>query len=101
MLLTQKEFEPILSQRINEILKKEKIEAKAIGPFLPRHLEYFTKLSITNGKKIRGYLVYLGYNLIVLHETIPDWLIDLAAAIEIFHTAILIHDDIEDESPTR
>ena len=53
---------------------------------------------VTRGKRVRPALVLLAasfgsYNL--------DHLVPLAAAIELLHTATLIHDDLIDNSPTR
>lgn len=51
------------------------------------------------GKRIRGVLVKLGYEL-ANKKPNPD-ILKVAAAFEIFQTAILAHDDVIDESPLR
>ena len=51
------------------------------------------------GKMIRGGLVLLGFRL--LRTEIPDELFSLAAALEILHSSLLIHDDIMDRDETR
>lgn len=51
------------------------------------------------GKKIRGTLIYLWYELSGWWE--PADVDLLSSAIELFQTAILIHDDIIDQSPLR
>lgn len=51
------------------------------------------------GKRLRGVLVMLGYELTGRRYT-PE-ILRPAAAVEIFQTAILSHDDIIDLSPTR
>ena len=100
MLLTPQEFEPLVTKSIHSIISKEKERAKGEIEFLPEHLDYLGKLAVTNGKKIRAYLIYLGYHLYGTDEKLEDILM-LASAIEIFHTAILIHDDITDQSLLR
>lgn len=51
------------------------------------------------GKRLRGTLVKLGYE---MYSEAPNKdILDISAAYEIFQTAILAHDDIIDLSPTR
>ena len=65
---------------------------------LPLYLEAFRKLSC-GGKRIRAYLVRLGYELSAgssdLRILLP------ALSYEVFQTGVLIHDDIIDQSDTR
>jgi len=60
--------------------------------------KHFTK-SWFGGKMIRGTLVKLGFEFVSDKQSIAIW--KPAAAFEILHTALLIHDDIIDQSPTR
>ena len=53
----------------------------------------------SGGKRIRGTLVKLGYEMMEARET--EEILKLAVAVEIFQTAILCHDDIIDKSPLR
>ncbi len=55
--------------------------------------------SLFGGKMIRGTLVKLGYELVSKKET--KEILKPAAAFEIFHSALLIHDDVIDASPLR
>ncbi len=52
------------------------------------------------GKRIRPLLVLLSGKLFGL-QTPNQQIIDVAAGIELIHTATLLHDDIIDQSPTR
>ncbi|PJE67676.1 polyprenyl synthetase family protein [Candidatus Shapirobacteria bacterium CG10_big_fil_rev_8_21_14_0_10_40_9] len=54
---------------------------------------------VTGGKRIRGGLVRLGYE--CFKKASKEKILPISAAIEITHGAILIHDDIIDESPLR
>lgn len=85
-----------ISNRINDILDCE-IEKYSDNDFIRNSLEELKRLSI-GGKRVRGYLVKLGGILFGLDD---DSYIDIAAALEIFQTAILIHDDIIDEAEKR
>jgi len=51
------------------------------------------------GKMIRGGLVILGHSL--FRDDIPDTVTKTAAAIEIIHSSLLIHDDIMDRDDLR
>lgn len=85
-----------IENKINEILDKE-IKKYDNNDFLKESLEELKRLS-QGGKRVRGYLVKLGA---MLFGKDDDSYVDLAAALEIFQTAILIHDDIIDEAEKR
>lgn len=67
-------------------------------PGLKPHAKAFI-LSCNGGKKIRGALINLGYQ--IAGEKSSLAILDVAAAYEIFHSSILIHDDIIDQSLDR
>lgn len=85
-----------IEDKINEILDKE-IEKYSDNIFLKESVLELKRLS-QGGKRVRGYLIKLGQ---LLFGKDDDSYVDLAAAIEIFQTAILIHDDIIDEADKR
>ena len=86
----------IIENRINEILEGE-IKRYKDNCFIKESLEELKRLS-KGGKRVRGYLIKLGK---MLFGKDDDSYIDIAAAIEIFQTAILIHDDVIDEADKR
>lgn len=85
-----------IDDKINEILDIE-IQKYKDNEFIRTSIEELKRLS-QGGKRVRGYLVKLGQMLFGLDD---DSYFDLAAALEIFQTAILIHDDIIDEADKR
>ncbi len=85
-----------IENKVNEILDKE-IEKYHDNEFIKDSLKELKRLS-SGGKRVRGYLVKLGQ---MLFDKDDDSFVDLAAALEIFQTAILIHDDIIDEADKR
>lgn len=85
-----------IEEKINEILDKE-ISKYQDNEFIKNSLEELKRLS-QGGKRVRGYLIKLGQ---LLFGKDDDSYVDIAAAIEIFQTAILIHDDIIDEADKR
>ena len=85
-----------INNKIDEILDKE-INKYIDNEFIKSSIEELKRLS-KGGKRVRGYLIKLGQ---MLYGKDDDSFIDLAAAIEIFQTAILIHDDIIDEADKR
>ncbi len=85
-----------IEQKINGILDKE-ISKYQDNEFVKNSLEELKRLS-QGGKRVRGYLIKLGQ---MLFGKDDDSYVDLAAAIEIFQTAILIHDDIIDQADKR
>ena len=92
LILSKKKIE----NRINEILDNEILKYED-NEFIKESLIELKRLS-SGGKRVRGYLVKLGQ---MLFGKKDDSYIDLAAALEIFQTAILIHDDIIDEADKR
>ena len=86
-----------LDREVEKILNQELKEAKGIGKKLVPLLEAFTDACM-GGKRIRGVLVKLGYELAGKKS---KEIIKIGAAYEILHAAILAHDDIIDNSPTR
>ncbi len=88
-----------LEEEVNRILKGELKEAEKIDKKLAPLLKAFIK-SCQGGKRIRGALVKLGYD-IVSSELEDKELLKVAASYEIVHAAILAHDDIIDQSLKR
>ena len=85
-----------IENKINEILSAESYKFKE-NEFIKEAIEEIKRLS-KNGKRVRGYLIKLGQEIYGIDD---DSYLELAAAIEIFQTAILIHDDIIDEAHER
>lgn len=85
-----------IDNRIVEILDNE-IKKYDNNAFVKESLLELKRLS-NGGKRVRGYLIRLGS---LLFDKNDNTYIDLAVAMEIFQTAILIHDDIIDEADKR
>jgi geranylgeranyl pyrophosphate synthase len=64
-------------------------------PQLSKLLDYSLK---SGGKRIRPALVLLSGK---FYRYDPNYLLPMAAAVEILHTATLVHDDVIDNSPVR
>ncbi|MBI2596538.1 polyprenyl synthetase family protein [Candidatus Daviesbacteria bacterium] len=80
-------------------------EAEKISPKLSPKVCAFID-SCKGGKRIRGVLCKLGYELASSKFKVQSskWdkeILKIAAALEIMHAAILVHDDIIDKSPFR
>ena len=85
-----------IDKRINYILDNE-IDKFKDNKYIKDSILELKRLS-EGGKRVRGYLVKLGQ---LLFGKDDESYLDLAAALEIFQTAILIHDDIIDEADKR
>ncbi len=88
--------------RIKEILEttleQRELEYEsihALGVDVARRLRKF----VVSGKMIRGGLVCLGCGL--AKDTVPDSAYTVAAAVELFQSALLVHDDIMDRDTLR
>lgn len=87
-------LDQILSEFLNEVKKKN-----------PKLIPFALGLinSCKGGKRIRGVLCKFGYELAMSNVKfqMSNDILKISAAFEILHAAILIHDDIADQSPTR
>ncbi|MDD5147680.1 MAG: polyprenyl synthetase family protein [Candidatus Daviesbacteria bacterium] len=98
-----------LDRELEKILKEQLKKAERTDRKLIPLIKAFTR-SCQGGKRIRGSLVMLGFQLAAhLRGENVRWnkahlggeILKVAAAYEICHSAILAHDDIIDESLTR
>lgn len=87
-----------IDQGVNLFLDESIEEVEKNTPKL-LHLARLFQQSCKGGKRLRGSLVVLGYELAGAKFT--GEILKPAAAFEIFQTAILAHDDIMDLSPIR
>ncbi len=84
-----------LDEILLEFLKETKKTNTKLLPFAKSLVN-----SCKGGKRIRGVLVNLGYE-IASPKSYSNDIFKVGAAFEILHTALLIHDDIIDQSPQR
>lgn len=89
---------PKIDKALFEILMRWQKEVNKINPTLSPLVEEFIK-SCKGGKRLRGTLVLLGYEL--AGGKVNNDICKIAAAHELFHTAILAHDDVIDQSHFR
>ncbi|TSC90215.1 MAG: Polyprenyl synthetase superfamily [Microgenomates group bacterium Gr01-1014_5] len=99
------DFQKYLAQAVGEVNKVMEIslgkwsrEAGSIHSSLGPLAKLFTDRNF-GGKTLRGCLVKLGYDL--AEGSATKEIYKAGAAVEVFQTAILAHDDIIDKSPTR
>lgn len=103
----------LIDQEIKKILKNWRKEVGGINKDLLPLVDEFIK-GCAGGKRIRGLLVVLGYRIAGSKSDSspakPDQndrtgvksdIYKIAAAYEIMHTAILVHDDVMDQSKLR
>lgn len=87
-----------IDKRLNSLLGNWEKEVNLTILTLAPLIKTFIKAN-AGGKKLRGVLIKLGYQIAGGGEN--KAILDVAAAYEIFHTSILAHDDIIDQSPKR
>lgn len=76
--------------------------AQKINPSAAQNLEEIKKLIIGGGKRIRPFLVFLGFSLFgQINKKNKLEIFKIGASLELFHTFALIHDDIIDNSLIR
>ncbi|MFI6172127.1 polyprenyl synthetase family protein [Nocardia sp. NPDC051052] len=77
-------------------------KATATEPALPDELTDIVRdFLFAGGKRIRPLLCVLGWHAAGGRMPVPQPIVRAAASVELFHAAVLIHDDIIDNSDTR
>ncbi|MBP5572398.1 MAG: polyprenyl synthetase family protein [Bacteroidales bacterium] len=84
----------IIKETISKLFAEIQFEKSPEGLYDP--LRYMISIG---GKRIRPKLCLLTYSL--YRDDFPQEILEPAAALEVFHTFTLIHDDIMDRSPLR
>lgn len=92
------EIPPKIDAVVSECLQNWFNESSTINSDLDEILKQLVVAS-EGGKRLRGALIILGYEL--AGNEYNEEILKASAAIEIFQTSILAHDDIIDQSPLR
>lgn len=87
-----------VTERLQEFLADRASEMDDLGNDV-RSFDTFAKQFLNGGKRFRALCAILGYR--IHGAEITESVIDMAAALEVFHAAALVHDDIMDNSDTR
>lgn len=102
----------MVHSRIDEFLETRQLIVTSVSPDLTPLVE-FSRQFLSGGKRFRALFCYWGWQSVGngaaagrrsesdLSSTVLAPVISAAAALEIFHAAALIHDDIIDNSDTR
>lgn len=87
-----------VNTRIEDFIADRQSILLSVSPDVEPFVE-FSRQFLSGGKRFRATCALLGYS--TVQDVVPDHVIDVASALEIFHAAALVHDDIMDKSDTR
>ncbi|MFC5338073.1 polyprenyl synthetase family protein [Leucobacter denitrificans] len=96
----------LIQERLNDIIATHRDALEALGADSVSLIDEALKF-LTGGKRFRALFAVHGYRAVspldILGEIGDEFsaLLDVACALELFHAAALIHDDIIDRSDTR
>ncbi|MDO7881822.1 polyprenyl synthetase family protein [Salinibacterium soli] len=100
----------LIQRRIDDFLAERRVELTTVAPELSDVMSLAAGY-LSGGKRFRGLFCYWGWQSVAgmldpasLESPEPaelDAIVDAAAALEVFHAAALVHDDIMDNSDTR
>jgi geranylgeranyl diphosphate synthase type I len=101
----------LVQERIDEFLEERAPQLTAIAPEIDDFLGFSRDL-LSGGKRFRALFCYWGWHSVSTpgigfdvaeDSTVDDFpaVVSAAAALEVFHAAALVHDDIMDNSDTR
>lgn len=93
-----KDYSPRLEKFIHEYLASQKLQTQTIGPFVTSCLDNLEDY-LLGGKKIRGALTTLGYQ--INGAGLSSEILSVSAAIELIHSGLLIQDDFMDRDDRR
>jgi geranylgeranyl diphosphate synthase, type I len=94
----QDEWVARVSERIQDFLSERASEMGPLGPDVVP-FDTFARQFLNGGKRFRALCTILGFR--IHGASVTSNVIDMASALEIFHAAALVHDDIMDNSDTR
>ena len=94
-----------VSQQVEDYFTAQRAQTTGYGPEARRMMDAATA-AVTGGKRLRARFCITGYQAVAAalgpaSDDVPDAVIGVAAALEVFHAAALVHDDIIDNSDTR
>lgn len=93
-----------ISQRLARFVAAQRLAWADAGPEAQVFLDAATR-TLTGGKRLRARFCVTGWRAVADADggtnDVPDAVLDAAAALEVFHAAALVHDDIIDNSDTR
>lgn len=84
---------------LEPLLRARTEEARRINPHYETLWQDIQKLYVAGGKRLRSYMTLLSYS--AFSNQPVDTIIPAAAAQELLHTAMLVHDDIIDRDDIR
>lgn len=97
-------FVDIIDSQLFRFLAEKRDDMAEISPDLIPLLDYSSTL-LTGGKRFRARFCYWGWRAVAGDREAPEspdhHAYTLATALEVFHAAALVHDDIMDRSDTR
>ena len=97
-------FIDIIDSQLFRFLGEKRDDMAEISPDLTPLLDYSSAL-LTGGKRFRARFCYWGWRAVAGDRDTPEppdhYAYTLATALEVFHAAALVHDDIMDRSDTR
>ncbi|MEK7162444.1 MAG: polyprenyl synthetase family protein [Patescibacteria group bacterium] len=91
-------YKPRIDRRISELLAKSEKNLPILGYWGRDAMKRLRSFAL-RGKSLRGSLVLFSYRL--FKNVLKPEVIDVAAALELIHSALLIQDDIMDEDEVR
>ena len=94
-----------VSQQVEDFFTAQREQAVGYGAEAARMLDAATG-AVAGGKRLRARFCLTGFEAVAqasggADPAVPDAVIGTAAALEVFHAAALVHDDIIDNSDTR
>lgn len=103
-MFSKEEFLTRVQEDLDRFCDKQSVDFEAISPDLLAVVD-FTRSLLQGGKRFRALFCYYAW-VSSLNGRVPsqadlDGIVGIGAALEMFHAAALVHDDLLDQSDTR
>ena len=95
----------LVQERLDSFFSEQRRELHELGPDIAPLIDVSHEF-LSGGKRLRAQFCASGFAAVAgsldpMAPDVPDYLVDVATSLELFHAAALIHDDIIDQSDTR
>ncbi|MDQ6985457.1 MAG: polyprenyl synthetase family protein [Candidatus Dojkabacteria bacterium] len=88
-----------IDKEVAKVLDEEFKSSKSISPIIKNLIKTMKPIPAEGGKRLRGAFVYNSYRMLGGDQL--NEIYKIAAAIELTHAYLLVHDDVMDDAPLR
>ena len=89
----------MINERLETFFREKEALPRKFTEINSRTIDFIRDFTLSPGKRVRPVLVIAGY--LTREENVPNSVLDVATAVEMFHAFLLTHDDFMDRDEFR